>query len=210
MKGYYGKAAPSLRLSKTGDYLIVAYPDAKIDGVTFWTRSSKAGNRIVVETADDSGDDSWTEAETLDVPTAAATLSVSLDGAKRVRLRLERTGYVVVDDVEATCRLVERRVVDGFNGLSTDGKTEYEFGGLESGATYGFRVQAVSDGELSRVSPECTVVLPSTTGIGGVMPTENEPAKQYYDVTGVRVNRPQNGGLYIVRQGGKTYKKMMK
>lgn len=211
VKGYYGNAAPSLRLSKTGDYLIVAYPDAKIDGVAFWARSSKTGNRIVVETADGSGDDSWTEAETLDVPTAAATLSVSLDGAKRVRLRLEQTaGYVVVDDVEATCRQVERRVVDGFSGLSTDGKTEYEFGGLEPGETYGFRVQAVSSGELSCVSPECTVTLPSTTGVGGVVSTENALEKQYYDVTGARVNRPQNGGLYIVRQGGKTYKKMMK
>lgn len=189
----------------------MAYPDAKIDAVAFWARSSKAGNRIVVETADDSEGGTWTEAETLDVPTTAATLSVPLGGAKRVRLRLEQTaGYVVVDDVEAACRLVERRVVDGFGGLSTGGKTEYGFGGLEPGVTYSFRVQAVSAGELSRVSPECAVTLPSTTGIGGVTPDADGAARQYYDVTGVRVNSPQSGGLYIVRQGNRTYKKVMK
>lgn len=210
VKGYYGESSPSLRLSKTDDYLTVAYPDCKIDAVEFWTRASKAGNNIVVETSPDNEGDSWTAVKTVEAPLTAQTVEVAVDGAKRVRLRLEQTaGYVVVDDVVATCRMVERNVVAAYDGVSTGGKTECGVGGLEPGATYGFRVQAANGGELSVGSTECVLTLPVSTGVATI-DNSYTAAKQYYDLTGVRVAQPQKGGVYIVRQGTKTYKEILR
>lgn len=211
VKGYYGESSPSLRMSQNDDYLTVAYADAKIDGVKFWARSSKAGNKIIVETSPDYEGDSWTTAETLEVPTAAATLNVATNGAKRVRLRLERTaGYVVIDDVTASCRMVERTPVAAYNGVSTDGKTSLAISGLEPGATYSYRVTATNNGEKSVQSAECALTLPVATGINAIDGNAASAAKQYYDITGVRVANPQKGGVYIVRQGNKTYKEVIR
>lgn len=160
VKGYYGAAAPSLRLSSNNDYLIVAYPESKIDKLQLWIRSSKEGNRLHVEKAKGDG---WDEIKTIDAPTAAQTISVATDGAEKVRLRLERTaGYVVIDDVVASCHVVERNSVPGYAAASTGGQTSFSFSGLEGGQTYSYRTRGVNGAELSYESDECAVTLPKT------------------------------------------------
>lgn len=211
VKGYYGESSPSLRLSKNDDYLTVAYKDCKIDAVKFWTRANKAGNHIVIETSSSFDGDSWTVAQTIDAPLTAQTFEVKTDGAKRVRLRLEQTaGYVVVDDVMASCRATERTAVAAYNGVSTGNKTEWDVNGLEPGETYSFRIQAVNGGEQSVVSEECVLTLPVSTGISTLESDNTASAKQYYNLAGVRVAKPQKGGVYIVRQGTKSYKETVK
>ena len=48
----------------------------------------------------------------------------------------------------------------------------------------------------------------------GIMPTQTENCddnkKQYYDLTGIRVQHPQKGGVYIVRQNGRIYKEVLR
>ncbi len=212
VKGYYGAASPSLRFAKTGDQLTVAYPDAKIDALAFWVRSNREGNRILVETSPDYDGETWTVVQTIDAPTTAQTLTVETTGAKRVRLRLELTsGFVAIDDVTASCRVVERTPVAGYNDLSTGGKTEYAINGIAAGETYSFRIQAVNGGERSVRSAEYALTLPVSNGI---MPTQTENCddnkKQYYDLTGIRVQHPQKGGVYIVRQNGRIYKEVLR
>lgn len=163
VKGYYGSSAPSLRLSAGGDYLVIAYPETKIESLNFWLRSSKAGNKIVVETAED---DDWQTLQTLDAPTEAQTVSLEIGGAKKVRLKLERTqGFVAIDDVVATGRCIERTPVSNFTNVSTEGKTSYTFTDLTTGHTYGFSVVGVKNGELSYRSAEqsVTLVAPAVT-----------------------------------------------
>lgn len=155
--GYYGADSPSLRLSSDGDYLVVAYPESLVDKVSFWSRSSKSGNQLLVEKQNGG---TWTEAETLDIPTTAKTLTVAVDGADKVRLSLKRNaGYVCIDDVEVTYRQTERNIVSGYDGISTNKATQYEFSGLAEGATYSFRVRGKQGDILSYPSDECVVTL---------------------------------------------------
>ena len=210
VSGYYGAAAPSLRLSKSGDYLMASYADdTHIDAIEFWTRSSKTGNNIIVETSPDYDGDTWSVAETIEIPTDGQTLSANTEDAKRVRLRFEKTaGYAVIDDVVATCRMVERIPVDGYKDTPTEGKTAMAVYGLEPGATYSFSIQAVNGDERSVMSPEYVLTMPTATGVNAIGNGTDEKA-EYYDITGVKVERPQQG-IYIVRQGNRTYKKIVR
>lgn len=52
------------------------------------------------------------------------------------------------------------------------------------------------------------VKFESKTGVGEIA-VENAPA-EYFNLQGVRVANPENGGLYIVRQGGKVSKQLVK
>ncbi len=205
VKGYYGEAAPSLRLSSEGDYLIVAYPEAKIDKLTFWCRSKAEGNNILVEAYDGN---EWKEAETLAASTTGGKLSVSLDGAEKVRLTFNKSAsFVVIDDVTASCRVIERTLVENFDGVSTEGQASFVFSKLTPGTTYSFRVQGKQGDLLSYISQECAVTLPSTTAITGIE-TEPESSKtEAYDLSGRKVS--ENGmahGIYIIKKGGKTVK----
>lgn len=190
----------------------MAYPDAKIDGLAFWARSNHESNRILVETSPDYDGETWTVAQTIDAPTTAQTMTVETTGAKRVRLRLELvSGFVVIDDVTASCHVVERTPVAGYDDLSTGGKTEHTINGIATGETYSFRIQAVNGGERSVRSAEYAITLPVSNGI---MPIQAETCgdnkKQYYDLTGIRVQHPQKGGVYIVRQNGRIYKEVLR
>ena len=209
VKGYYGNSAPSLRLSATDDYLMVAYPESKIEQVKCWLRGSKAGNKLHVETADSTD---WTEVKVIDVSTAAQTVTVATDGAKKVRLCLERTaGYVVVDDVVATCHTVERTVMAGLDEVTTYGHTDYAFNQLEPGATYSFRIQAVSGEERSYRSPECVITLPQISGIDGPQVYKDNLPSEMYDLSGRRLpTDTAKRGFYIINKGGKRYKSIMK
>ena len=100
--------------------------------------------------------------------------------------------------------------VAAYNGVSTGNKTEWDVSGLEAGETYSFRVQAVNGGELSAASAECVVTLPVSTGINTVENGGTASAKQYYNLAGIRMAKPQKGGVYIVRQGTRSYKETVR
>ncbi len=206
--GYYGAASPSLRLSSDGNYLVVAYPEAKINTVSFWCRSNKDGNRVHVEAADADG---WKELETVTVTADGTVVSVDTKGAERVRLRLERAGgFVVIDDVVALCHVIERSVVSGYEDITTSGTTSMSFDNLVSGDTYSFKVRGVSNGIKSHVSDECKVTLPGTTGLQNVEKTGCGKT-EIYDASGRKTKAEEvRRGVYIIKKNGKVFKVLKK
>lgn len=203
VKGYYGNSAPSLRLSSNNDYLIIAYPESKIDNISLWARASKAGAKLHIEAADG---DEWKEIKTVDVPTTAQTLNIATNGEKKLRIRAEReSGFVVIDDVVATCRDIERIAEENYNGVKTGGKTEFEFSGLKPASTYSFRIQASDGSDLSCKSAECKVTTPEATGINGINADEGNRSNSIFDLAGRKVGE-NAGGMVIVKMNGKTIK----
>ena len=204
IKGYYGQAAPSLRMSSNNDYLIIAYPEVKIEAVSLWLRSSKSGNKLHVE-ADNNGQ--WVELSTLDVPTTGKVVSVNTDGAAKIRLRLERTsGYVVMDDVVAKCHVTLRTPVAGYDKVTTGGKNNIAFSGLDAGEKYSFRIQATDGTDLSYLSNECVVTLLGTSGIGSAVAVDGLGGTEaLYDLSGKRVGRSAKG-VVILKNGNRTIK----
>ena len=203
VKGYYGNSAPSLRLSSNNDYLIIAYPESKIDNISLWTRASKAGAKLYVEAAD--GDD-WKVIKAIDLSTSAQTLNIATNGEKKLRIRAEReSGFVVIDDVVATCRDIERIPVENYNGVKTGGKTEFTFGGLKAGSAYSFRIQASDGSDLSCKSAECKVTTSESTGINAINADGSKCGYSIFDLAGRRVN-DKTDGVVIVKKNGKTVK----
>ncbi len=161
VKGYYGEAAPSLRLGQDQDYLVVAFPETLISTIKFWCRASKADNKIEVLVPDASG--AWVTQTTLDAPTTARTLTATVPAASRVMLRLQRSsGYVVIDDVVASGNVIERTPVEPYVNKSTQGSTTQAYEGLAAGGTYSFRVWGVDqNGTTSYGSDELALTLPA-------------------------------------------------
>lgn len=204
VKGYYGQAAPSLRLANNDDYLIIAYPETKIDGVSLWLRANKSGSKLHVE-AENNGE--WEELSTVDAPTTGQTININTGEATKIRLRLERTsGYVVVDDVMAKCHVTLKTPVDGFNKIKTEGKNSYKFSGLSAGEKYSYRIQATDGTDFSYLSNECVVTLPGTSDISNVY-TENGSYNKAdaYDLSG-RITGSQTKGIVILKNGKGTVK----
>jgi M6 family metalloprotease-like protein len=208
VKGYYGQAAPSLRLSATDDYLIVAYPESKIHSISFWCKSNKASEKIHVEKAD--GDD-WKEVSSFTVSTAGETKTFDTDDCTKVRLRYEHTaGYVVIDDVTAQCYCIKRTPVTSYTDVSAGNNLKFAFKNLAANSMYSFRIKGESGDKTSYTSDECVVTLPVDNGIS-ITSDSNNGTEQVFDLQGRRVNSdnmPQ--GIYIIKKGGKTFKTIKK
>ena len=154
VNGYYGAASPSLRFSRNDDFLEIGWPEARIQELTFWLRSSSESGQLHVEQWLNG---EWQTKQSIALTKEATTVTVSLDAAERARLRYERaSGYVTIDDVTARCTTIERQPVEGMADLSSGGQLSYVFSSLQP-QQYSFRVRAVREGELSAWSEECQV-----------------------------------------------------
>ena len=98
--------------------------------------------------------------------------------------------------------------VAAYQKVSTNGKTEFAFSGLESGSTYALVVNAKKEGELSYDSKELIVVPASSTGIGFITTDYTDKSQmRCYDINGRLVSaKEMRHGIYIVKQGNKVYK----
>lgn len=208
--GFFGEASPSLRLGTSGDnWLLVAYPDAKIYGLSFWHRivasNSSAGSMLYVERF---ADGKWLAVDSIEAAATSGTLSYEFEGSDSVRIRFFRKGgYMALDDVYATCRTVVRTPLSAYGELNVGNVTDYNFTGLEPGKSYSLTVVANQNGSQSRVSDELVVTTLVPEGISGLEADGDAPAA-VYDLQGRRVHSPRQGGVYLIRQGGKTTKKV--
>lgn len=215
LKDYYGNAAPSLRLSKDGDYLEVSFPEQRIDQLRFWMRGKGAEGKVIIEMADE---EQWStfaeitpssEADTycVDIP-HDDVLSTASFAAPRIRIRFERAeGFVVIDDVMLSCTAIDRTEVDGRVGVPTGGEKWYAFSGLQQGV-YSFRVCGLADAQPSLSSPECQVLIAEgvPTCIAHPSPLISHPSPLLrYDLQGrsIVVNSLK-GKTIIVANGKKT------
>lgn len=88
--------------------------------------------------------------------------------------------------------------------LTLDGNaTEAVIDGLESGKTYYYAIEGLSNGLYTPSSKEATATT-GTTGIEGVSVDSQTPAV-YYNLQGQRIDQPAQG-IFIRRQGNKVSK----
>ncbi len=159
VSGYYGEASPSLRFSRNDDFLEIAWPETRIEQLSFWTKASSATGTLHIEKWENQ---EWTALTSVTPSTEGTTVSVAAAGAERLRLRYERQGgYLVIDDVVAQCTQRERVAVSGQQNLSSQGQLSYTFSQLEP-RQYSFRVRAMRQGEPSAWSDECLVGVEHT------------------------------------------------
>ena len=207
VKQYCGKAAPALQMSKAGNFLMVAYPDAQIESLSFFLSATKgASGNVSVERYEDG---KWLPIETVAVGDGftADTHSMKFAASDSVRIVFNRTlGSVFVDDVDVVCHDIVRTAVPGYESVSTGGVAECKFAGLNPTTRYGIVVTAKNGEEKSIRSSELIVTTSALSGIKGVSMDEGSQTT-VYDLNGCRVNNTDaTHGVYIVRKGGKAYK----
>ena len=131
---YYGEAAPSLRLSKDGDYLLMTCHERQLSHLSFWYRASSDGNQLAVEQYVGG---LWQQVgDMLTVAAAsAATADISLDAADSVRIVFhKKANYVQIDDVVCEFIVEELQPVDGLADVCVGAATHYRFAGLPAGS----------------------------------------------------------------------------
>ena len=208
----YGEESPCLRLNKIDTYLKMASAGNRISSVKFFAKSSSSTKAILAVEAYQNRE--WKQIATLQGGADMAsgdTYSYDLpELADSVRLNvIQRTsGAFYIDDVLLGCNALIHEPVAAYQKVSTNGKTEFAFSGLETDATYALVVNASKKGELSYSSKELIVTPASSTGIGSVTATPSRNGqKRFYDLNGRRVSaKEMRHGIYIVKQGNSVYK----
>lgn len=208
----YGEESPCLRLNKIDTYLKMASVGHRISSVKFFAKSSSSTKATLAVEAYQNGE--WKQIATLQGGTDMAsgdTYSYDLpELADSVRLNvIQRTsGAFYIDDVLLGCNALIHEPVAAYQKVSTNGKTEFAFSGLDTDATYALVVNASKKGELSYSSKELIVTPASSTGISSVTATPSRNGqKRYYDLNGRRVSATEmRHGIYIVKQGNSVYK----
>lgn len=208
----YGEESPCLRLNKIDTYLKMASAGNRISSVKFFAKSSSSTKATLAVEAYQNGE--WKQIATLQGGADMAsgdTYSYDLpELADSVRLNvIQRTsGAFYIDDVLLGCNALIHEPVTAYQKVSTNGKTEFAFSGLDTDATYALVVNASKKGELSYGSKELIVTPASSTGISSVTATPSRNGqKRYYDLNGRRVSATEmRHGIYIVKQGNSVYK----
>lgn len=208
----YGEESPCLRLNKIDTYLKMASAGNRISSVKFFAKSSSSTKATLAVEAYQNGE--WKQIATLQGGADMAsgdTYSYELpELADSVRLNvIQRTsGAFYIDDVLLGCNALIHEPVAAYQKVSTHGKTEFAFSGLESDATYALVVNGSKKGELSYNSKELIVTPASSTGISSVTATPSRNGKKvFYDLNGRRVSDKElRHGIYIVKQGNSVYK----
>lgn len=208
----YGEESPCLRLNKIDTYLKMASAGNRISSVKFFAKSSSSTKATLAVEAYQNGE--WKQIATLQGGADMAsgdTYSYDLpELADSVRLNvIQRTsGAFYIDDVLLGCNALIHEPVAAYQKVSTNGKTEFAFSGLESDATYALVVNGSKKGELSYSSKELIVTPASSTGISSVTATPSRNGqKRFYDLNGRRVSaKEMRHGIYIVKQGNSVYK----
>lgn len=196
--GFYGAAAPSLRLSSNDSYLVISWPETLIDGVSFWHRANGKGGSIAVERL--GADGQWTLVREVATSADGAATTIDMPESEAVRLRFEREGgYIVVDDVAAQTRALQRNLVKTAN-IGVSG--QFTVDGLAEGL-YGVRVYALKGEERSLTSAEAQAEV-TQSGVSSLL-KDQEGGSIFYDLLGRRVANP-GAGVYIRVAGGKAAK----
>lgn len=208
-EGYYGEAAPALRLSADGNYLIANNGDAMTKKLSFWYYVGKPaeGSTINVQTMRDG---EWTTEKTIDASTQKKEVaSIEFEPTTAVKIQFKRTNAsnMVIDDVSLSGNGIKNHPLERYNMKSVDNVATYTFDQLEASTDYSLTVYAICNGEKTRPSAEIVATTTdntadSITAIGNTTTADHK----IYDLSGRQINGIPTNGIYIKNVNGKRIK----
>lgn len=214
VNGYYGEAAPALRMTYDGDRLDTPSFPGGVNSLSFAYRGSSTGTEssIAIYTLTDG---LWRLAHTV-LPIARDKMTTvefndPAPGSTAWRIVFNReAGSLYIDDVTVRHDAsMLSNAVEGFDCADAGSETEMAVNGLEAFATYYFTVTAYdASGLRSLESDEGTVTLSDPASIESVVTSASSEA-EYFDLLGRRVDKPQSRGLYIQHTPGSSSKKIL-
>lgn len=217
MENEYGESAPSVRLRDDDARLLVAVPGEKIDSISFWFSTSKAGVDIVVEKAV-AGE--WSEVWKY-VPDRKREMVKTLDvcEADSVRLSVKREegvtgGFLCLDDIrlyyihDQMSPITYISVGPDFADQFVDGEIcSFRIGELDPTEKYAFAVRGLCDGRYSLWSEIMKVEEgmddPTDVSVEEIAAdvTRHEEESTIYSLQGIRIRTSPDRlppGIYII------------
>ena len=164
-EGYYGEAAPALRLSSNNSYLIANNSEAKASKLSFWYYVAVPNEGSVIEVQTMS-DDEWTTVKTIDASTEKKeTAMVEFEPTTQVKICFKRsaTSNVLIDDVSVSGKGIKNHPLDRYNMKDVQNATTFTFSDLNALTEYSLTVQAVRNGEKTKPSAEVVVTTTDST-----------------------------------------------
>lgn len=181
LKGYYGQAAPSLRLTNAGDRITTpTFVDKDINSISFWYRGNSTADdaELLIEVLVDG---TWSPVTRINPLSRSEGVTVTVgpdadivmpQGAKCVRLTFgkQTTGSLYIDDIVMGYGATYRsEAVNGYADAPQGLVTSAEVLGLRPSTTYYYTVRAVDAAGLSTVpSSEIKVTTLAQSAIESV------------------------------------------
>ncbi len=222
VSGYYGDAAPSLRFSQNAEMIETPVYDTDITSVSFWMRGYKAAAEATL-TLSVMTDGKWSDVMQISPINNASgetktwTAPKSGKGVKAARLSYmgPSGSSVCVDDLTINFGLasVRKKVLDAHN---VGDATSFNVTSLEPGREYSYIIYGTDGKRTSLPSKEIKVTTTSggTSDISDidVSGTMTETETKVFTISGLEVSGTSNlpAGIYIVKKGNRTEKKVVR
>jgi M6 family metalloprotease-like protein len=211
--GYYGAAAPSLKLAKDGQYVATALLENDITAISFWCRGASSSGGDSYITIEAYVKDAWATVETVtDLVDADSGQTVAINdfptGTHQVRVVYHKVkGNFAIDDIVVTSKKQETLTVAGFDNLNVGNVTSYKVTGLNAGK-YSYYVTARNaSGQSSCTSNETKVDTSDAAGVQDIAVDTNNSNVEYFNLQGIRVDSDNlKAGIYLRRTGQKVTK----
>ncbi len=207
---YIGESAPSFRFAANGRYLQTAKFDGAVSSLSFWaiTTPSSPSKPYSTLTILNGDAESGTEICTVDNLTdTGSRIDVEADFSGATQLTFVgnvTNGYIGLDDINISIRGEKQELVSAYDGLPTGGQCSIAVTGLPDADKYAFSVVALNDEMQSKPSPLVFVAAPS--GIFDITTDDADAPVEYYNLQGMRILRPAQGQIVIVKQGNRVKK----
>lgn len=208
----YCVEAPSLKMSSDGVVLQSPVYDIDIKGISLWICGANASqsNSLQITVRPEASADFTAildvspeqyngKGAVIDIPSVP-------EGSRQIALTYVKraSGNVAVDDLTLTLGGTAFATVDGYDRTDVGSATSHSLDVPAAAGQIRFFVEAVNaDGETSARSN--VVTSSAMSGTGAVESAGADAPVEYYNLQGIRVDRP-SAGLYIRRQGSRTSK----
>lgn len=210
--GNYGAKSPSYKFSTNGQTVTSPELDGAVTAISFWAKGQSSGGSTSLQIEGKVGN-SWQTIATF-VPesnkVSDARFTDIPSGVSQIRFTFSKsTGNIAIDDIVIACGSADE-VLPDYKGVSTDGATSYRVDKLKAGVNkYYFTVQAVSDTEKSKISDPVHVDLSMSGVVDAIGGDADNGRVEYYNLQGLRIDRPIPGSVVIVRRGSDKVEKIL-
>lgn len=214
--GYYGQAAPSLRMTNNADYLRTPFFDKEITSLSFWMRGYKlpASARLRIEAFSDGV---WSEPvwESSEISNSEPT-TVSIDrdalpeGTVAIRFVVSEPapGSLCLDDILIGfgTQSVREYILEEF---PVGDVLSYRVDNLPGGREYRYMAAGAKGDRRSEWSNEVAVLQEGSSVAQNFSDSSAERPFNVFTPSGICIGNsiPESGGIYIIRYPDGTFRK---
>lgn len=201
-EGYYGKAAPALKLSNNGDGFMTPLYDNDVVGVELWLRGQavNGASKLLVEGFTG---EKWVKLEELSLPREAGevcTVKNIPSDLRQVRFIYNKNvGYLAVDDVTIKFNKPVT-ALEGYDNIEVGAVTFFVVRGLPTDVKgFAYKVRSIdAEGYFSAWSEEQIVDMTGSNGTNGITEAFNGDAcKLYFDGLQICWQGQHTGNVYL-------------